>query len=448
MPPELVLAGQDPSQPAIDASSGAPVTIEELLRRRGLMSYNGNMRFSPLEMSGSGAGDTTAGMAGSGNGVATAANGANLSMGDVAGVVGSEQDIPDDMRRTFEGIAGNTQSEAEADQWIETLAALGAGGAGMTALWYLWKRRNGLGTSGPSSGGNLPAAAVPPTAPNGGAGGSSTVNNSLRNDPGTAGALPDNSIVDGEFSEVRPEQIGARQPIITSEMPQGAPANDNTVAGAIAARRGAGVDRRAQASDVAARAAAGQPNDVGTLRMGEDPNMYPEEVVRNGNALADEIIAARLRGQASRRSRIAGSPTAPINRYRQNEPISNQRPGLVNEMIGLQMRNGAQYAQPNMLEEGASGTVDTSQPYPRPLPEGVRTPPTPRGNEGPQQYPSNRSRFFEHIEQMSPVELQQARQRFEEIRDGATLPRDRAYYNEVLEQINRVIQRVVPRALP
>jgi hypothetical protein len=45
---QTVLAGTDPSQPAIDQLTGQPLTIEELLRRRGLLAVGGNSRMMPL----------------------------------------------------------------------------------------------------------------------------------------------------------------------------------------------------------------------------------------------------------------------------------------------------------------------------------------------------------------------------------------------------------------
>ncbi len=46
--PEVVLAGPD-GKPAVDAQTGMALTMEELLRRRGMIGYSGQMRNRPLD---------------------------------------------------------------------------------------------------------------------------------------------------------------------------------------------------------------------------------------------------------------------------------------------------------------------------------------------------------------------------------------------------------------
>jgi hypothetical protein len=73
---------------------------------------------------------------------------------------------------------------------------------------------------------------------------------------------------------------------------------------------------------------------IGPIPLGRD---VPEQTLREATAIADELIARR-RPQGSHRGR-AGAPTAPVNRYRPNEPIRNQREGLINEIINVLTTN-------------------------------------------------------------------------------------------------------------
>lgn len=72
--PETVLAGPD-GQPAVDAQTGQPLTIEELLRRRGLVAYGGNYRFSPPDPAGTAAAAQAQGQVATAKGMAPNAGG-------------------------------------------------------------------------------------------------------------------------------------------------------------------------------------------------------------------------------------------------------------------------------------------------------------------------------------------------------------------------------------
>lgn len=433
MQPELVLAGPDQRSPAIEAETGNPVTIEELLRRRGLVAYGGNMRFSPLPQGGvgdgamSGASGVAQGAGGVGGSGATGAYG---GVGGTANGMGAAtaDEIPPDLVNTFstiEGVAG----VGNADSWIEELVALGALGAGAAALYQLWKRRRGRTPSGPDGGtGGTGLPSAPPGAGGDGSGGDG-INRSFRPDDPALGMRPDADIIDGEFTEER----GLPRPAT----PLGA--NDNTpttIAGALSdQRRGAGggatmsvsdvelaraqetiaqatryrdaatgpgvreywqqvindverrlfgfdtrsrVDpnmgrgqtgfgetadiisprnpavvpnvsaienmqgsgRRDRAALMQERGSRAQPNDMDTIPMGEDLNAYTEEEIRQANAIADELIAQRIRGQRSvaRGRRRAGTPSAPVYAPNSNMPVTEQRPALVNEILRVLRR--------------------------------------------------------------------------------------------------------------
>lgn len=493
MPPELVLAGPNQRDPAIAAATGQPVTIEELLRRRGLVAYQGNMRFSPLDMSSipnTGGDPANMGVVGEFGDVerqmaaenaiiaagGTPSPGAGVDAGAGAAGAGMSQiPAPAAAIPTQSNDAQNEElyraaaESGNGDSWIENLIQLGVVGAAVGAGWLAFKRRNGLGDG---------AVATPTGALN-----SPNVNETMRADgpiqqpgPRIAGALPapqnvPSAALDGEvmppanpagrnvedlqaewqrtapdmpFDEFARTRVAEPPPDVIAMGPPPAAANNNeaprSVAGAITARRD--VNRRPQAQQRQARAARGQPNDIATIPMGEDISGVPEDTVRRANELADAIIAQRLRGQRSTRSRIAGSPTAPIYRERMDEPIANQRPALVNEMIRLIQSNNGNQQVPSQYRSGAlGGSEGANEPeFGAPTareqaPETAAQAITQR-----QQRSSSRRRAPPEVPQARLVEMEQRAQRYLDAAESEEL---RRYWEQVLTSVRRSIRSVV-----
>lgn len=134
--PEAVLAGVDPRQPAIDALTGQPLTIEELLRRRGILATGGNSRMMPLEMPV--AAPVTPGVAAS----VASASGAGGSAAAPAGIVATpEQEAESEALAQRLGMQG-----VEADDnfdWITPLLAGGTVAGGSLLAAGLLNRKRG-----------------------------------------------------------------------------------------------------------------------------------------------------------------------------------------------------------------------------------------------------------------------------------------------------------------
>lgn len=291
-------------------------SIQDELAARGLAAYNGNMRFAPATAPAA----PTNGAAGASvsPGVRAATQPRSLSMGDVGNAVAQEQDIPPQMQQAFQ--QADEQTGGNGATVVASLIAAGVLGASAMALYRQYRNR--------MAGGN--ASGVDPSA---------TVLEPDTTSTGRGVATRPENIIDGEFSEVQPAQVGRQRLLPSPEAPlpnRGQSAEEPTVARALTEN-----SRRARARGIGARGTTPQPNDISTINA-PDEFPYTEEDVRRANALADELIAQRLRGQGqvARGRARAGAPSAPIYAPRSNEPIANQRPALVNEILRI-MQNAA-----------------------------------------------------------------------------------------------------------
>jgi hypothetical protein len=347
---ETVLRGQG-AEPAVDQLTGAPLTIEELLRRRGLVSYGGNIRLTPLDgvtgaanSSGGVAAPTTDSsvasvdpLAGSPSVVGASpvsAAGEALDIGSAGnaaagGAATGDVVVTPEQSAAFEQLDNQTGGNGES--YIDELIGLGLAGGALLLAYRAWKNRRGAaGVVPPADQTARMTTPLTPTSP--------------------GGAALDTPIIDGEFTEVRqPAQVTAEPqralPAPRAALPApnaGAIAADDPAA---AARSATGAvsralgdrytgGRRDRAQRRVTRSTRVEPNDIGPIPLGRD---VPEQTLREATAIADELIARR-RPQGSHRGR-AGAPTAPVNRYRPNEPIRNQREGLINEIINVLTTN-------------------------------------------------------------------------------------------------------------
>lgn len=300
--------------------------VADALAARGLRTYTNHLRYRPLTPSQdadpmanaiAGGEASTAPVAGSANGgsgsggVTAAAPTVNTALGDSA--------ADPALIQQFEQAAAQSP-DGDPDSMILPLLAVGALGVGALAAYRKWKANRPAPTAPipvDGSGGGALVAAPAASAPN--------------PQQGLLNQLPEDGIIDGEFTEVNEPRLPPPEQV------QPKPA---TVAEALTARPGA--QRRMsseQARTTQQRAAQGQPNDQAPIRM-NDEFPYPEEQIRQANAIADELIAQRLRGQRqvrAGRSR-AGAPSAPINPRAPTAGNAEARPALVNEILGILRR--------------------------------------------------------------------------------------------------------------
>lgn len=290
----------------------SPSQLEQELAARGLAAHNQQYRSAPLDFSKWDqplSNGTSSGGAGGVDGAAAASN-----------------DTEQAQEAEFERLVA-AHGQVGADGIIDELVALGIGGAALYGAYRLWKSRRG--------GGN-----VDPRVATEGFVGDNPVQQSV--DPRNAGAIGNvGTPIDAEFTEVPQQAIAGQRALPSPDLQLAGPVADNaqsaqpqTVREQLEASAGARRRMsREQAQGVADRAARGQPNDVPTIAAEEDLSGYSEEDIRRANALADELIAQRTRTGR-------GSTNAPVYAPRANEPVANQRPALVNEILRV-MREAA-----------------------------------------------------------------------------------------------------------
>lgn len=375
---ETILAGQN-GQPAVDQMTGNPLTIEELLRRRGLVAYGGNIRMTPLPGYEGGAAGTSPMQQGGAVDPAAAAAAASAmnshEMQHAGGALASDASIPSAGGAVMPDVGGETsvtpeqaQAFEEADaatggngeSIIEELVALGIGGAGLYAAYRAWKARRGRTTGNPADPNAGGGRAVAPTTPSGDGGGPSA--RVLNPESPVSGVIGDGSIVDGEFTEVRglpapnadsmssaddnvdqralprPSQArtnatqfsGTQQYQGDEPQPRGGPRQQSRgssrVANALSDRYTG--SRRDRAQQRMQRGQRVEPNDMGPIAAGDN---VPPEVRAEASRIAQEL-AARRAPQGSHRGRA-------------NEPRNNQMEGLVNEIARYIMNNPAAVAR-------------------------------------------------------------------------------------------------------
>lgn len=302
--PEAVLAGQDGS-PAIDAMTGMPLTMEELLRRRGILAAKGVV--SPLNL-GTGLGaDTGSSVVDAAIADAAAANGTltpnGVGNGTLPGATGSPIDTV---------AAANAPNGGGSDD--ESILPYILGPAALLAA-ALAARKLRKGPNGETIDNFTPDPAT-------------KINSSLRREP-----------VDAEFTEIDPGsnrrlsplldgsnvtnagEIGAGPKRLSGTAPVTNTANDNTLSSAVAERRLQDYNTRAPVSTRMENAAR-QANNSRVLPTGTDvitlrdaySDMSDEEMtlarqIASRNRTDREI--GQTRGVGSRRAG-SGVPPAPV----------------------------------------------------------------------------------------------------------------------------------------
>lgn len=214
---ETTLAGQDGKSPAIDQATGQPLTIEDLLRRRGLLAVNGATRINgqapglPVATTAQGQGTNplAAVMAARNGGAVPIAASSGASPAVVASTSPQAQGVPANVPSGNPLTVGDPNGSVLPDPNV--LAPLAVGGAAGLG-WALASRRKkskGAGPAGLDGGGGTspkPGAmantgnrpeAMPGTAP--------TNNTAVRQSGMIEGTrqLP-SPAVDAEFTEVNP----------------------------------------------------------------------------------------------------------------------------------------------------------------------------------------------------------------------------------------------------
>ena len=177
-----VLAGQDGVSPAISQQTGQPITIEDLLRQRGLMAAGGKMSIYPNVPNASAAGPTAATPVSTspvaGDPTASSPNPMDIVVNNR--IAQSERNVlppgvaSDDMApQVFdEKPVGVDMPSGDVSDFLPWLIGGAAGGGGIAALLAMRNRRKGggLGSSGinnPEFGANTGPAPKPGGAANG-----------------------------------------------------------------------------------------------------------------------------------------------------------------------------------------------------------------------------------------------------------------------------------------
>lgn len=301
---QAVLAGPDGRSPAIDQLTGQPLTMEELLRRRGILAIGGNSRPMPF------ANDPT--------GSATTATAATLAgtkaaptMKDVAATVANSTDpsvaagaspVPGLSKKTLDGM-----SDEEIDDLATNLAPIiGAGAVAGLANYLLTRKRGGGGAAAGA------ADATSATAENNAAIGQRQIGSSTAKQA---------DIIDGEFEVVHPnkslpnqgamKQLGAPDVVDVSK-PKAV--NRSAIAGALEdnmtrvkpnTRKEIGARQSVQSRT--------QPPGSGVIQLGDSYDDLTDTEFRQAITLRDQLIADHVAGRRSKVKGRAGKPTADIN---------------------------------------------------------------------------------------------------------------------------------------
>lgn len=246
-----------------DALPTDPKMIEEMLRQRGLLATNGNIRLAPL---GDPSGSVTSpvGTAGSATANALAAsNGGGFTVPDISG---KPTVIP--------ANALELPANVSDDTFMNLLPALaGAGGAALALLI-----KNHLASKG----------ITPPTT------------DALAPLPPMAAAADTNGIVDGEFTEVNDPKLAAPVPI-DPNAPQIAeqkllPAPKNTLADTNAS----GKPKYLTSRELAKRKGANLPTREGSgpaISMADDYGDLSDAEMKQAKTIADSLIERRTQGR-------------------------------------------------------------------------------------------------------------------------------------------------------
>jgi hypothetical protein len=328
---ETVLAGQNPNQPAIDAATGQPLTIEELLRRRGMLAlnnvpsaFNGSSATAPVAASAA-----ATPVASPPTAVAGALASANGVQSPSTGTVGTPVSAtPHTVAAPVKPVEQMTDDELSS--YARDLIGAGAGAASALLMKYMLTRKNN------------PRAAVP----------------DLAVDPN----YNPRPIEDAEFYPIRDNQLstGGRD-LVPTNGARTTPGHD-TVARALANRNGKAVPDYSvdRGTTVGGRAAnAGELNDFNTrapvasrqqvgarqsvqsrtlpsnsavIQSGDAYSDVPDDVMAQIRSVAQELSSRRLQGRNAVRAgkgvragvRVFAPPTAEVGPE-----------GIVNELVRM-----------------------------------------------------------------------------------------------------------------
>jgi hypothetical protein len=338
---EAVLQGPS-GGPAIDSATGQPLTMEELLRRRGIMAYKGVV--SPLnQMTGAatGADPATAvptsevGAALAGAPATVLTNGApvggmSAAPGATLAAVSGESAAAG--AANLAGVPGEDELDAMSDSQIgdlsDWLTGLGlAGGAAALGAYLLRRKSKGTNLGGVAE---TVAAANDTTVP--------------KAQPMLAAPARGDGIVDGEFSVVDERRIAAPatrdqavNPRTTSR--SGGPARLNGAAPVTETARALNGRRSAPSLELPNYAAPGRPatrqelgarqsvqsrvlpDGKGVITNVDEFGSLPENMKEEAMLRTEQIIAERRRGREAQRRgqgvkrgvRNAAGPTADID---------------------------------------------------------------------------------------------------------------------------------------
>jgi hypothetical protein len=240
-----VLAGQDGVSPAISQQTGQPITIEDLLRQRGLMAAGGKMSIYPNVPNASAPNpntvtssapdvNTTTSNASSPNPMDVVVN--NRIAQSEANVLPPGADTSDIPQVFDEKPVGINTPGGDMSDFLPWLIGGAAGGGGIAALLAMRNRRKG-GSSGindPEFGANTGPAPVPGGAANGDGnttqprlmqGSNSAVGRARRMQAGTV----DGGTIQGRAAPSAKQALIERQKLLTG--PKAAPASQQTIEG-------------------------------------------------------------------------------------------------------------------------------------------------------------------------------------------------------------------------
>lgn len=297
-------------EPAVDQLTGMPLTMEELLRRRGIVAYNGNVRPSPLDASSAGGGAMDALNSGA---PVLDDTGALITSGTAPTSPSSAPLAPVDNPNAPIGPRGETPAQLDAmddnafNSWVEAAggwAQLAAVGAATGLGWYLAQRR--------ARNGNLSevASALAAQAPR--------VGTEAMQGEVTYPTRAPREPVDGEFSVVEALQDRNRGTRRLTGPRESAPARTG---GALAMSG-------STAPTAITSAPAAQPATPRTTSANDN---IPEDVSRMIDEEVNNILAERrtngVSGDEASDARIAtGLRDFFIQRYRQGLPFVMPRP--------------------------------------------------------------------------------------------------------------------------
>jgi hypothetical protein len=348
MAQQTVLRGQG-NEPAIDQLTGMPLTMEELLRRRGMLAYGGNVTLLPVDAANTsppaseGASSVSSPVPANAAGTSTSNNKVVASNGQVVDASGetgvnpttSSVAVDEEALKAETGGVDKATLDAmtlpELDAWVKMAGVGAAVAAGGLLATYLAGRR----------GGTDPLAPIPVGATG----------------DGRTAALGADDIIEGEYTEVDPTKagpnrlVGAQRALPSPNGPASKPSDG--VAEALTGRAQAkqiGVrgdtpkpreQRRLERQQTGARQAnASRELPAGTKAPQLDSfGALPEHLQESAMLETEKIIMERARGRKESRTSTqrdiyghsqrgrrapAGRSTAPIDPESVLEQVSRR----------------------------------------------------------------------------------------------------------------------------